>query len=60
MIAHEASASAEVIAEVEEGNDAEVSAADASAPQSCVQGDQRPACQARPGALDFTPIQNQE
>ena len=55
-IALDASALAEVIAEVEVGNDAEVSAADASAPQVCVQGDLRPACQARPGALDLTPF----
>ena len=55
-IVHDGLASAEVIAEVEEGNDLEVSAADASAPQVCVQSDQRPACQARPGALDFTPF----
>ena len=56
MIAGYTSASAEVIAEVEEGPDAAVSAADANAPQVCVQGDQRPACQARPGALDSRPF----
>ena len=56
-IAHDASASAEILAEVEEGNDAAKSVRRMrSAPQVCVQGDQRPACQARPGALDFTPF----
>ena len=55
-ILDDASAWAEVIAEVEEGHDAAVSEADANAPQVCVQGDQRPACQAQPGALDFTPF----
>ena len=58
-ISNTTSAWAEVSAEVEEGTDAAVSAGEANAPQVCVQGDQRPACQARPGALDFTPFKIQ-
>ena len=48
--------SAESLAEVEEGNDPAVTATDASAPQVCIHDDQRAACQAQPGAMDYMPF----